>query len=58
MCFFRAKDEECGEIPVAFVVKKPGSALTQKDVVDYVAQQVSHIFRINLPMHFLNIKNV
>ncbi|KAL0554506.1 hypothetical protein IC582_008428 [Cucumis melo] len=36
-----AKDEECGEIPVAFVVKKPGSALSQKDVVDYVAQQVA-----------------
>lgn len=36
-----AKDEECGEIPVAFVVKKPGSTLSQKDVIDYVAQQVA-----------------
>ncbi|XP_038888724.1 4-coumarate--CoA ligase-like 6 [Benincasa hispida] len=36
-----AKDEECGEIPVAFVVKKPGSKLSQKDVIDYVAQQVA-----------------
>ncbi|KAG7011356.1 4-coumarate--CoA ligase-like 6 [Cucurbita argyrosperma subsp. argyrosperma] len=36
-----AEDEECGEIPVAFVVKKPGSSLSQKDVIDYVAQQVA-----------------
>jgi len=35
-----AEDEETGEIPVAFVVKKVGSALSPKHVVDYVAEQV------------------
>ncbi|XP_022157857.1 4-coumarate--CoA ligase-like 6 isoform X2 [Momordica charantia] len=34
-------DEECGEIPVAFIVKRPGSRLSQKDVIDFVAQQVA-----------------
>jgi hypothetical protein len=35
-----AEDEETGEIPVAFVVKKVGSVLSPKHVVDYVAEQV------------------
>jgi hypothetical protein len=35
-----AKDEEIGEIPVAFVVKKVGSVLSPKHVIDYVAEQV------------------
>lgn len=35
-----AKDEEIGEIPVAFVVKKVGSPLSPKHVIDYVAKQV------------------
>lgn len=36
-----AEDEETGEIPVAFVVKKVGSVLSPKHVVDYVAEQVA-----------------
>lgn len=36
-----AIDEECGEVPVAFVVRKHGSELSQEDVMDYVARQVS-----------------
>ncbi|XP_050377411.1 4-coumarate--CoA ligase-like 6 [Argentina anserina] len=36
-----ATDEECGEVPVAFVVKKHDSKLSQKDIMDYVARQVS-----------------
>ncbi|KAK2381180.1 4-coumarate--CoA ligase [Trifolium repens] len=36
-----AKDEEIGEIPVAFVVKKVGSVLSPKHVIDYVAEQVA-----------------
>lgn len=34
------KDEEAGEIPVAFVVKKVGSVLSMKNVIDHVAEQV------------------
>ncbi|CAL5188417.1 unnamed protein product [Lathyrus oleraceus] len=35
------KDEEAGEIPVAFVVKKVGSVLSMKNVIDHVAEQVA-----------------
>jgi len=34
------KVDEAGEIPVAFVVKKVGSVLSSKHVIDYVAKQV------------------
>uniref|UniRef100_A0ACD5TM45 Uncharacterized protein n=1 Tax=Avena sativa TaxID=4498 RepID=A0ACD5TM45_AVESA len=36
-----AEDEEAGEIPVAFVVRKPGSTLTCEQLMEYVAKQVS-----------------
>lgn len=35
-----AKDEEAGEIPVAFVVPKDGTSLSQPALLDYVAKQV------------------
>ncbi|KAJ3674353.1 hypothetical protein LUZ60_004969 [Juncus effusus] len=34
-------DEEAGEIPMAFVVKQPGSNLTENQVMDFVAKQVA-----------------
>lgn len=36
-----AMDEECGEVPVAFVVRKNGSKLSRKAVMDYVAGHVA-----------------
>ncbi|XP_037410623.1 4-coumarate--CoA ligase-like 3 [Triticum dicoccoides] len=36
-----AEDEEAGEIPVAFVVRRSGSHLTCVQVMEYVAKQVS-----------------
>ncbi|XP_057978094.1 4-coumarate--CoA ligase-like 6 [Malania oleifera] len=36
-----ARDETAGEVPVAFVVKKHGSALSESTIIDYVAQQVA-----------------
>ncbi|KAL6533644.1 hypothetical protein OROHE_013477 [Orobanche hederae] len=36
-----ARDEEAGEIPVAFVVLRDGSSVSQADVMDYVAKQVA-----------------
>ncbi|CAJ1931002.1 unnamed protein product [Sphenostylis stenocarpa] len=36
-----AMDEETGEMPVAFVVRKVGSVLSPKNVMDYVAEQVA-----------------
>ncbi|KAK8516446.1 hypothetical protein V6N12_038688 [Hibiscus sabdariffa] len=35
-----ATDEVCGEIPVAFVVRRHGSTLTQGAVMDFVANQL------------------
>ncbi|CAA2967900.1 4-coumarate-- ligase-like 6 [Olea europaea subsp. europaea] len=35
-----AKDEEAGEIPIAFVVRKDGSSLSDTALMDYVAKQV------------------
>lgn len=34
-------DEESGELPMAFVVKQPGVALTEKEVQDFVAKNAS-----------------
>ncbi|KAF3654315.1 4-coumarate--CoA ligase-like 3 [Capsicum annuum] len=36
-----ARDEEAGEIPVAFVAKRDGCALSQTDVIDFVSKQVA-----------------
>ncbi|KAF3447840.1 hypothetical protein FNV43_RR08546 [Rhamnella rubrinervis] len=34
-------DEDCGEIPAAFVVKKQGSSLSEAAVMDYAAREVA-----------------
>ncbi|MED6179512.1 4-coumarate--CoA ligase-like 3 [Stylosanthes scabra] len=34
-------DEAAGEIPVAFVVRKVGSMISAKQIMDYVAEQVA-----------------
>ncbi|XP_059641579.1 4-coumarate--CoA ligase-like 9 [Cornus florida] len=34
-------DEEAGEIPMAFIVRKPGSSITEAQVIDYIAKQVA-----------------
>ncbi|GLT80630.1 hypothetical protein SLA2020_520610 [Shorea laevis] len=36
-----AIDEERGEIPIAFVVRRPGSMLSEEAVINYVAEQVA-----------------
>lgn len=36
----RARDEEAGEIPVAFIVRKEGSLVSEAALMDYVAKQV------------------
>ncbi|KAG8092687.1 hypothetical protein GUJ93_ZPchr0012g18805 [Zizania palustris] len=40
------EDEEAGEIPVAFVVRKSGSALSCMHVMEYVAKQVAPYKRV------------
>ena len=34
-------DEECGELPLAYVVKQPDVNLTEKEVIDFVASLAS-----------------
>lgn len=42
--FCRAKDEEAGEVPMAFVLKRQGIMLSEAAVIDYVAKQVRTFF--------------
>lgn len=39
-------DQEAGQIPMAFVVRNPGSNLSERDVINYVAEQVVHYKKI------------
>ncbi|KAK4728261.1 hypothetical protein R3W88_021249 [Solanum pinnatisectum] len=41
-----ARDEEAGEIPVAFVVKRDGCAVSQTDVINFVTKQVAPFKKI------------
>jgi len=36
----RYPDEEAGQIPMAFVVRKPGSKITADQITEFVAKQV------------------
>ncbi|MBA0581052.1 hypothetical protein Godav_019859 [Gossypium davidsonii] len=42
----RYPDEEAGQVPVAFVVRQPGSNIVGSEIKDFVAKQVSHYKRI------------
>ena len=33
-------DEDAGQIPMAFVVRKPGSNISASEIIDFVAKQV------------------
>ncbi len=40
-------DPEAGEVPVAFVVLRPGAEATQQEIGDFVAEQVAHYKRLS-----------
>lgn len=39
-------DKEAGQVPMAYVVKKPGTAITESQVMDFIAKQVAPYKRI------------
>ena len=43
-CFVnnRYPDKEAGQVPMAYVVRKAGSSLSENQVMDFVAGQVSN----------------
>lgn len=46
-------DEVAGELPFGFVVKQPGSNLTEKEVLDFVAERVSNAKRLHGGVSFV-----
>lgn len=48
--FLSTIDEAAGEVPVAFVVKRPGSTLSKADVINYVSRQVIP-FQLNVYLY-------
>ncbi|XP_037030650.1 4-coumarate--CoA ligase 1-like [Bradysia coprophila] len=46
-------NEAAGELPMAFVVKKRNAKLTEKDVIDYVAEKMSHAKRLHGGVKFI-----
>ena len=47
-------DEECGELPFAFVVKQPGVQLTEKEVISFVAENSSKAKRLHGGVRFID----
>lgn len=45
-CICRYPHEEAGQIPIALVVRKPGSKVTEAQVVDHVAKRVASYKKI------------
>ena len=48
-------DEAAGELPMAFVVKRPGSTVTEDDVVRFVQEKVSRIKRLRGGVQFIEV---
>ena len=44
-------DEEAGEIPMAYIVRKPESTLTEAQVIDFIAKQAWSISQEALNEH-------
>lgn len=53
LLFSSVEDADSGEIPVAFVIRKHGSSLSQEAVMDYVARRVCFVFCFEFYFKFL-----
>lgn len=47
-------DEECGELPLAFVVKQTEGNLTEKEVIDFIAKKASPAKRLRGGVRFVD----
>lgn len=47
-------DESAGECAMAFIVKQPNVELSEKEVIDYVAERVSHPKRLHGGVRFIS----
>lgn len=47
-------DEISGELPLAFIVKKPGSQVTEQELEEYVAKNVSSPKRLRGGVYFID----
>ena len=47
-------DEECGELPFAYIVKQPGVQLSEKDVISFVAENTSKAKRLHGGVRFID----
>lgn len=44
--FDRYPDEEAGQVPIAFVVKRIGSFINESQIMDLIAKQVINLFML------------
>ncbi|CAO1358050.1 unnamed protein product [Diamesa hyperborea] len=47
-------DEECGELPFAYVVKQPGAQLSEQEVINFVAENTSKAKRLHGGVRFID----
>jgi acyl-coenzyme A synthetase/AMP-(fatty) acid ligase len=38
----RYPDEEAGQVPIAFVVRRPGSDLNENQIIDFMSDKVNY----------------
>lgn len=51
------KDEQAGEVPVAFVVKSNGTTITEDEIKQFISKQVSNKINFSNYSFFFNQKS-
>lgn len=57
MCI-RFPDKEAGQVPMAYVVKKPGTAITESQVMDFIAKQVKQTIHYTYMIYLCFLKYI